>query len=547
VTRFLVGGAPAGSFAPRIDSTGPSARARELGSLIGAGILIGALVLPTKAGADPWCDTCVSEAPVQIAASSREERNRERSRQRAEDRRDRKERNERRDARRTGRKKLYGIERQLRKEERKGRDSRRDHNPQAGAHCMYGADGKLIHAPRGSYCPATNDEPPAAAGGAPAGAPAQTGCVSGDCRNGRGVFVWKSGSRYVGEFKAGKQHGQGSLAYASGASYGGGWELGKRAGSGTAVYPDGRVESGNWAENKLVRTGAGAATVAVDWPDLTKPASKTGGGKHDAAVVIGLESYAHVGKIPGAAENATDWYKYLVKSRGIPTDRVTLLLDEDATREEMQIAAENAANTVGKKGSLWFVFVGHGAASPDGKDGLLIGFDAQQRARSITARSLKRAELIETLEDSRAKHVNVLLDACFSGRQQNGAQLVAGLQPLIVTSETPTSDPRTTLMTAARSDQYAGPLPGAARPAFSYLMLGGLRGWADADGDGGVGATELHGYVAGAMRSLIRGRSQDPTLTGGEGIRLVKSAQEEGPDIADLVVGSAGPAATRAR
>ena len=62
----------------------------------------------------------------------------------------------------------------------------------------------------------------------------------------------------------------------------------------------------------------------------------------------------------------------------------------------MQIAAENAANAVGKKGSLWFVFVGHGAASPDGKDGLLIGFDAQQRARSITARSLKRAALIET-------------------------------------------------------------------------------------------------------------------------------------------------------
>ena len=100
-------------------------------------------------------------------------------------------------------------------------------------------------------------------------------------------------------------------------------------------------------------------------------------------------------------------------------------------------------------------------------------------------------------------------------------------------------------MTAARSDQYAGPLPGAARPAFSYLMLGGLRGWADLDGDGGVAASELHEYVSDAMRALIRGRSQNPTLTGGDDILLVTSARESGPDIADLVVASAGPAAGR--
>ena len=37
------------------------------------------------------------------------------------------------------------------------------------------------------------------------------------------------------------------------------------------------------------------------------------------------------------------------------------------------------------------------------------------------------------------------------------------------------------------SDSFAGPLPGGGRPAFSYLMLGALRGWADEDGDREIG------------------------------------------------------------
>ncbi len=56
----------------------------------------------------------------------------------------------------------------------------------------------------------------------------------------------------------------------------------------------------------------------------------------------------------------------------------------------------------------------------------------------------------------------VLLDASFNG----------------VGSKPPGIDGRTILMTAARPDQYAGPLPRSAapRPAFSYLVLGALRG-----------------------------------------------------------------------
>jgi hypothetical protein len=46
------------------------------------------------------------------------------------------------------------------------------------------------------------------------------------------------------------------------------------------------------------------------------------------------------------------------------------------------------------------------------------------------------------------------------------------------------------VLSAGKGDQFAGPLPGLGRPAFSWLVLGALRGWGDADRDGTVTARE---------------------------------------------------------
>lgn len=36
-------------------------------------------------------------------------------------------------------------------------------------------------------------------------------CISGDCKNGKGVLIYASGNRYEGDFKDGKIHGIGTL------------------------------------------------------------------------------------------------------------------------------------------------------------------------------------------------------------------------------------------------------------------------------------------------------------------------------------------------
>lgn len=37
------------------------------------------------------------------------------------------------------------------------------------------------------------------------------GCLSGNCENGEGVYLWPSGNRYEGAWKNGKEHGSGVL------------------------------------------------------------------------------------------------------------------------------------------------------------------------------------------------------------------------------------------------------------------------------------------------------------------------------------------------
>lgn len=286
----------------------------------------------------------------------------------------------------------------------------------------------------------------------------------------------------------------------------------------------------------------GARAERSPWPDLSHPARAVGGGERDAAVVVGIEKYMAAPGIPGARANADEWYEYLTKTRGVPVKNVSLLIDGDAAREDILAAARAAARRVGRGGTLWFVFIGHGARSEDGKDGLLVGADVQTTPRSLEARSVGREEMLRALGGGHERAILAVLDACFSGRGEDGRMLVAGLQPLVAVARPPALDARAAVLTAAEGDQFSGPLPGELRPAFSYLILGGLRGWA-ADAGGYVDARRLWLYARDALAATVRGRDQTPELLGAGEAAVWRSPREKAPNLAAIAEETAGSAA----
>ena len=147
---------------------------------------------------------------------------------------------------------------------------------------------------------------------------------------------------------------------------------------------------------------AGGSAQAAGWPDLgaapaASVAEKPGPAPGDRAVIVGIERYFAVPRVSGAEQNARDWFTWFTRTRGLPVPNVALLRDAEGTVEKMRRYAAEAARDVAPGGTVWFVFIGHGAPSKDGHDGVLVGADAQQDPDSLYARSLPRAELLATL------------------------------------------------------------------------------------------------------------------------------------------------------
>lgn len=272
----------------------------------------------------------------------------------------------------------------------------------------------------------------------------------------------------------------------------------------------------------------------AEWPDLAllDPVVLDIDGSKDAALIVGIEQYYNLPRIPGARTSAEDWYQFMRQSVGVQGRNIVFLKNGDAVDYKIRTTLSDLVKKVKKGARVWFVFIGHGAPSQKTGDGLLAGYDASATAEGLEQRSLHRSELIRQLGSRARDGVRgiAILDASFSGRTDQGP-LVEGL----------TSDPsidsaapaNVTVMTAAGSDELAGHLQDThpLRPAFSYLMLGALRGWADTNKDGRVTAREAVDYSSDTLQATLReGRVQHPTLDSGDKNFVLSDGTEPAPE-----------------
>ncbi|MEM9888531.1 MAG: caspase family protein [Bacteroidota bacterium] len=80
----------------------------------------------------------------------------------------------------------------------------------------------------------------------------QSGCISGNCWNGKGIFAYPDGSKYRGDFIAGKLDGWGTFYYTNGKKYVGEFKRGLPDGRGTLHLANGTRQSGSWIGGEFI-------------------------------------------------------------------------------------------------------------------------------------------------------------------------------------------------------------------------------------------------------------------------------------------------------
>ncbi|MCG6169147.1 MORN repeat-containing protein [Leptospira sanjuanensis] len=105
-------------------------------------------------------------------------------------------------------------------------------------------------------------------------------CVSGDCKNGKGVLIDKEGDKIKGSFVNGKLEGFGEIEFKNGAKFFGVFKNGEKNGKGKLILPEDKIEyDGEWIANGVCITGDclnGSGTLRKFYPNLNETCDFSG-------------------------------------------------------------------------------------------------------------------------------------------------------------------------------------------------------------------------------------------------------------------------------
>lgn len=223
------------------------------------------------------------------------------------------------------------------------------------------------------------------------------------------------------------------------------------------------------------------------------------------AIIIGIENYILAPAIPGAISDAK---RVAAAFRRLGFDEVIELYDKDASSRRLhQLMDDMLPRKVGRMDRLVIFYVGHAGFTQDsdGQDrGYLVPFDAQVNnvTKAITVEHLK-----EFTRRSASKHTLVILDAPVFGWETTvppGLSLEGRLAP-----ELDTERRAVQVISAAGTGKGEAAVRLEKGSRFVEILLAGLSGSADLDGNGWLMASELGAYLVRQVEAVSNG-SQRP-------------------------------------
>lgn len=389
------------------------------------------------------------------------------------------------------------------------------------------------------------------------------GCLSGNCYEGYGVYVYPSGGRYEGDFQRANPNGKGKLHFPNGDVYVGDWVNSYRQGVGKMLYNNGDLYEGGFVYSRFHGIGKytlfiggnyqgswkmgaqhgfgilndlngtsyegsfvngkkegigkltlpdGKITIGV-WEnnELSTPTFKSATPVIKAetvkipkirALIIGVSDYNQMKKLAFSDDDAQRIFDFLQSEAGgsVPSSQIILMKDQQATHKNVMGAANQLFSKASPEDLILFYFSGHGLP------GAFLPVDSDGVLHRINHQEIKTILLY-----SPAKFKLVFADACYSGSFRSVAENESFSRPLYeLLAE---SSGGLGLLLSSKTEEFSHEFDGIKSGVFSHFLIRGLTGEAEKNKDGFVSVNELFDYVFEQVRWFTENK-QSPVLYG---------------------------------
>lgn len=222
------------------------------------------------------------------------------------------------------------------------------------------------------------------------------------------------------------------------------------------------------------------------------------------AVIVGIDRYPKVRHLKYAVNDARAMYNHLIKFSQIPSENVSLLLDQDATLTRLRSAlGTHLKNKAGPEDMVIIFFAGHGATekdmmSPDG-DGLekyLLPYDADPK--DLYATALPMGEISRIFNRIRSDRLLFVADSCYSGASGGRTIGIDGIRANLSDAflDRVTGGKGRVVISASGANEVSSESDRLKQGIFTYYLLEGLKGAADTDKDNVVTVDEAFQFVS---------------------------------------------------
>ncbi|PIE86187.1 MAG: hypothetical protein CSA05_01925 [Bacteroidia bacterium] len=215
-------------------------------------------------------------------------------------------------------------------------------------------------------------------------------------------------------------------------------------------------------------------------------------------LIVGIADYLHdIPDLHYSDDDAYRFYAYMKSTKGgsVPDENIAILIDEAATRANILRTMDKIFSKAGKDDILLFYFSGHGG------EGFFCPYETSNDPKSL----LLHEDIKKVFKRHKVKNKIVLGDACHAGSIYEGTNHSTPSANAIKTN--------VVIIMSSKYDQTSQENPKLRQGTFSYYLLRGLQGKADANKDKYITLEELFPYIKANVMNFTQNR-QTPFIEG---------------------------------